>query len=86
MFDSASLMDRFYEEEINNNTSELKEIIDYFKSETRNKTEKVSFKSLFREFANGAANKAGEEAIGLAFSFLTGGISDITEIFKKIRK
>ena len=82
----ASLMDRFYEEEIKNNTSELKEIIDYFKSETSNKAEKISFKSLFREFANGAANKTGEETMSLAFSFLTGGISDITEIFKKIRK
>lgn len=82
----ASLMDRFYEEEINNNTSELKEIIDYFKLETSNKTEKVSFKNLFREFAIGAANKAGEETMGLAFSFLTGGFSDITNIFNKINK
>lgn len=82
----ASLMDRFYEEEINNNTSELKEIIDYFKSETSNKEEKISFKNLFKEFAIGAANKAGEETMGLAFSFLTGRISDLTEIFKYISR
>ena len=82
----ASLMNHFYEEEITKNTFELKEIIDYFKSETSNKEEKISFKNLFKEFAIGAANKAGEETMGLAFSFLTGRISDINEIFKKIRR
>jgi len=82
----ASLMDRFYEKEINNNTSDLKEIIDYFKLETSNKAEKITFKNLFKEFAIGAANKAGEETMGLAFSFLTGGISDLTNMFYKINK
>ncbi len=38
------------------------------------------------EFVQGAANKVGEETMGLAFSFLTGGISDLTNIFNKIKK
>jgi hypothetical protein len=82
----ASLMEYFYDEEIKINSSKIKEILEYLKAETSNKNEKISFKHLFREFANGAANKAGEETMGITFSFLTGGISDISNIFNKINK
>jgi hypothetical protein len=43
-------------------------------------------KRLTKAFVEGAVQKAGESTISAGLSFLTGGVSDINSLFKKVKE
>ena len=45
---------------------------------------KITPRAIFSKFIDGAATKAGEKTVELGLTFLTGGLSDLPSIIKKI--
>ncbi len=61
------------------------EFINYVNELLDGDYEKITIKGLIKAFVDGAAQKAGETTFNAGLSFLTGGVSDISQLFKSAK-
>lgn len=61
------------------------DFIKHVKELLKDNTDKITMKRLTKAFIEGAVQKAGEGTFTAGLSFLTGGVSDISTLFKKVK-
>jgi hypothetical protein len=85
-FDAFSALMTYYYNDMAMDEVVDENLLKQVKELLKDDSEQITMKSLTKAFVEGAAQKAGEGTISAGLSFLTGGVSDINIIIKKIKE